>query len=61
MTLLTNADVERAIDVRAKAQRAGDKALADSTRRSLAALGIELADGNHGTTWWRAARRKSDG
>ncbi len=51
MTLLTDTDVERAIAVRTKARRTGDQSLADNVKVTLRALGIELTDGPHGTTW----------
>ena len=53
-TGLSEQQVAERIAARVQAKQARDYALADSIRAELAAQGIELKDGPHGTTWVRA-------
>ena len=46
--------VQSRIDARLAAKLARDFALADSIRKELAAMGIELKDSAQGTAWVRA-------
>jgi cysteinyl-tRNA synthetase len=51
---LDEASITERIDARNAAKKARDFALADSIRKELAALGIELQDSPQGTTWMKA-------
>jgi cysteinyl-tRNA synthetase len=51
---LDDVRIAERIDARNAAKKARDFALADSIRKELAALGIELQDSPQGTTWMKA-------